>query len=441
MPVPAALSRAAFPEPVLDVLRRLADAGHRSWLVGGSIRDLLLARARATPDFDVATPARPEEVMALFPKVVPTGIEHGTVTVLARGEPVEVTTFRGEGAYLDGRHPASVTFHADLDADLARRDFTMNALAYDPLRPELRDPYGGQADLAAGLIRAVGDPAARFGEDGLRPVRAARFVAQLGFALEPATRAAIPGALAVVRKVAAERITDELGKLLTGPHAAEGLRLLRSTALLSVVLPELAARPARATLHAAAVLRAAPPEVAPRLAVLLHELPPAEADGALARLRLPRRTVDEAVALLRAYPCLRAAQGGGRRARALPAEGDAEVRRWLAAVGPERAETLLAISVAEAQALPPGPRPRAVAEVAARAARVLAVRRTAPPLAVGDLALDGRAVAATLGQPGPQVGEALRHLLDRVLEDPALNEPGALRAELDRWWAARGGRV
>src|SRR5512144_2182764 len=184
MPVPAALARARFPEPILDVLRTLGAAGHRSWLVGGAVRDLLLHRPRTATDFDVATPARPEEVTRLFRRVIPTGVEHGTVTVLARGEPVEVTTFRGEGAYVDGRRPESVTFLEDLEEDLARRDFTMNALAYDPLAKEFRDPFGGKADLEKRRIKAVGEPAARFGEDGLRPMRAVRFLAQLGFELD-----------------------------------------------------------------------------------------------------------------------------------------------------------------------------------------------------------------------------------------------------------------
>src|SRR5512146_3397139 len=147
--VPTALVRArnSLPAPLLDVLRRLDEAGHRSWIVGGAVRDLLLHRPREAADFDVATPATPQQVTALFPKVVPTGIEHGTVTVVARGIAVEVTTFRGEGRYVDGRRPESVTFHTDLEADLERRDFTMNALAWDPLGREFRDPHGGRADI------------------------------------------------------------------------------------------------------------------------------------------------------------------------------------------------------------------------------------------------------------------------------------------------------
>ncbi len=272
MQVPAALADASFPAPVLEVLRRLADAGHRSWLVGGAVRDLLLHRPRQATDFDVATPARPEEVQRLFRRVIPTGVEHGTVTVLAQGEPVEVTTFRGEGAYRDGRRPESVTFLTDLEADLARRDFTMNALAFDPLAVEFRDPFGGREDLGRRRVRAVGDPAERFGEDGLRPMRAVRFVAQLGFELDEPTCAAIPGALPVVRRVAAERITDELSKLLAAPHAGEALTLLRTTGLLGVALPSLAAGPSGDLDHSGQVAGTAPAELAPRLAALLHRL-------------------------------------------------------------------------------------------------------------------------------------------------------------------------
>ncbi|HEY6106668.1 MAG TPA: tRNA cytidylyltransferase, partial [Anaeromyxobacteraceae bacterium] len=178
---------------VLEALRVLDRAGHRSWVVGGTVRDLLLGRP-AGGAADVATPATPQQVTSLFPRVIPTGLEHGTVTVLAGEAKIEITTFRGEGRYLDGRRPSSVTFHTDLEEDLARRDFTMNALAWDPLAGELRDPLDGRADLRRRLIRAVGEASARFAEDGLRPVRALRFVAQLGYAIERRTLAAIPEA-------------------------------------------------------------------------------------------------------------------------------------------------------------------------------------------------------------------------------------------------------
>ncbi len=436
MPVPAALARARFPAPVLDVLRALAAAGHRSWLVGGAVRDLLLHRPRPASDFDVATPARPEEVTRLFPRVIPTGVEHGTVTVLARGEPVEVTTFRGEGAYRDGRRPESVTFLTDLEEDLARRDFTMNALAFDPLGPEFRDPFGGRADLRRRRVRAVGQAAARFGEDGLRAMRAARFVAQLGFELDPATRRAIPGTLDVVRRVAAERITDELSKLLVAPGAARALELLRTTGLLGVVLPALTAAPRPDLAHAMAVAAAAPPSLPARLAALLHRLGPEGAATALAALRFSRSAADAALDLIRELPCRRMAGGG------LPGLEPAGIRRWLAGVGPERAGVLLALGAAEARALRPVGRRRAAAEVRKVQAAVEAVLRRSPPLSVRDLALDGRAVAEALGTgPGPRVGEALRYLLDRVLEQPEQNEPERLRAALREWSAREAGRV
>jgi tRNA nucleotidyltransferase (CCA-adding enzyme) len=432
MRVPGALARAKLPPPLLEVLRRLADAGHRSWIVGGAVRDLLLRRHRETNDFDVATPATPREVMALFPKVVPTGVEHGTVTVIAGGLALEVTTFRGEGPYLDGRRPESVTFHRDLEADLARRDFTINALAWDPLGGEFRDPHGGRKDLARKIVRAVGVAEERFAEDGLRPMRAVRFAAQLGYRLAPATRAAIPGALPVVRKVATERISDELGRLVAAPHAAEAVGLLRATGLLGSVLPGLASRPPRALDHAARVLRGVPPEPAVRFAALLHLLGPAEAERALVELRQPRRVSDEVAALLRAHACPIASPPG-----ALP-QSPPEVRRFLSRAGPHRADALVSLARAEAGALPPA-RGRAASRQLKKLEREISqIRRAAPPLLQQDLALGGREAMEILAlPPGPEVGEALRHLLDRVLEDPAANTPDALAAELRRWWAVR----
>ena len=191
---------ARIPADVLAVCRRLRGAGHEAHLVGGGVRDMLLGRPPA--DFDVATDAVPETVMELFGKnfAVPTGLKHGTVTVLTDTSPprhVEVTTFRGEGTYLDGRRPSSVTYVKSLAEDLARRDFTMNAIADDPLADAVSDPFDGRGDLTKGLIRAVGDPIARFREDGLRPMRAVRQAAQLGFGIDPPTQAAIEPTLDV----------------------------------------------------------------------------------------------------------------------------------------------------------------------------------------------------------------------------------------------------
>jgi tRNA nucleotidyltransferase (CCA-adding enzyme) len=436
MRAPVALARATFPAPVLEVLRRLDAAGHRSWLVGGAVRDLLLHRRRAATDFDVATPATPRQVMALFPKVIPTGVAHGTVTVLVDDEKVEVTTFRGEGAYVDGRRPESVTFLTELEADLARRDFTMNAMAFDPIGGDFRDPFGGRADMRRRTVRAVGDPAARFGEDGLRPLRAVRLAAQLGYELDPRTRRAIPGVHDVVRKVSVERVAEELSRLVVARHAGRGVELLRRTGLLEIALPELAALPPRRVAHAAAVLDAAPPAPALRFAALLHPLGPDQAERVLLALRLPRRLAEDVGALLRAHACLVSVP------RSPPPRTPAEIRRWLARVDPARAPDVLSLAAAEARAAPPGRRARAGAEVKELKARVDAALAASPALSTQALALDGRAVMTLLGAgPGPHVGEALRHLLDRVLEDPGANTPERLEDALRRWWELRSGRL
>ena len=228
---PAALV-AQIPADVRAVARKLHERGFAAHLVGGGVRDMLLGRPPA--DFDLATDAVPEKVLEIFGGAfaIPTGLKHGTVTVLTGGDPatrrsVEVTTFRGEGAYLDGRRPSSVTYVSTLDEDLSRRDFTMNAIALDPLAAALTDPFGGQADLARKLIRAVGDPVARFREDGLRPMRAVRQAAQLGFDIEAATLAAIEPTLDVFRMVSAERVRDEMLKMLCRRAAA--VRVPRSS--------------------------------------------------------------------------------------------------------------------------------------------------------------------------------------------------------------------
>lgn len=215
----------SLPAGVTRCLDTLRAAGHAAHPVGGCVRDLLLGRKPG--DFDVCTSARPEQVTALFDRTVPTGLRHGTVTVLAEDGAVEVTTFRREGGYADGRHPDGVTFDVGLREDLARRDFTINAMALGP-DGGVVDVFGGRADLAAGLIRCVGDPDTRFAEDALRMLRALRFAAQLGFTVEPDTLAAIRRGAPRAALVSGERIKAELEKILLSPRpewAGEVLRL------------------------------------------------------------------------------------------------------------------------------------------------------------------------------------------------------------------------
>jgi tRNA nucleotidyltransferase/poly(A) polymerase len=220
----------------ISILRTLYAAGHEAWLVGGCVRDEL--RGAVPKDFDIATDARPEQVEAIFPKTIGVGKSFGVMLVLEGGEQFEVATFRAESGYTDGRRPDSVTF-GDAEADALRRDFTINGLFLNPVTNELRDWVGGEADLKAGVLRTIGDPAERFGEDHLRLLRAVRFAAQLDFQIEPATFAAVQQHAENINRVSAERIRDELLKLFRPPHAARGLDLLRDSGLLAHVLPEM----------------------------------------------------------------------------------------------------------------------------------------------------------------------------------------------------------
>lgn len=386
----------AVPAAVMEVVRGLRAGGYAAFLVGGCVRDLL--RGEKPKDFDLATSARPEQVQRLFKRVIPTGIEHGTVTVVIHKEHVEVTTFRAEAEYVDGRRPSKVEFHEDIEADLSRRDFTMNAIAWEPETNALVDPFHGRDDLAAKIIRAVRVPLERFLEDGLRPLRAVRFATVLDFTIEPQTEAAITQTLHVFRKVATERIQQEFVKLLLAPAAPKGLELLRRTGLLAEFLPE------AMNANFAAVGRAPRDEVV-RLAVLLSGVP--KARELVLRLKFPNKVAEEAGAL--------AAE------TTLPAldASDADLRRWLSKLTAARALPLFDVH----QALQPGD--------GALRKRVEALLATNPPLTSKALALDGKGIMEALGTgPSPVVGQATRYLLEAVLEDPARNSPEGLKALL-----------
>ncbi|MBQ0167013.1 MAG: HD domain-containing protein [Treponema sp.] len=212
--------------------------GFEAFLVGGAVRDLI--RGKPASDWDVATNATPDDVIRIFKRVIPTGISHGTVTVHFMKEEIEVTTYRLEKDYSDGRHPDSVTYAADIEEDLSRRDFTMNAIAASLKDGSLVDPFGGQEDIKAHIIRTVGDADQRFSEDGLRPVRAIRFAAQTGFDITSETLAAIPRARQVTAKISIERFRDEFVKLISSDAPSKGLRLMEETGILEQFLPEIA---------------------------------------------------------------------------------------------------------------------------------------------------------------------------------------------------------
>ncbi len=312
----------------------MREAGWETYLVGGVVRDLLLGRPAA--DLDIATAASPQQVAALFDRAVPVGIQFGVVAVVLGGHPYQVATFRREGPYLDGRRPSFVEPASARD-DVRRRDFTVNALLCDPSSGEIIDHVGGRADLARRRIRTVGPPSERFAEDRLRLLRAVRLAAELEFTLDPRTRAAIAGLASTITGVSAERIRDELIRLLVAPGSTEGVRTMASTGLLRAILPEVAALssvpaphadgPAADALeHACRMLRfLRPPAPETALAALLCRLPEATAQEICRRLRLSTASRRRVAALVREFPRFgahaRASRPDARRLRRLGIAG------------------------------------------------------------------------------------------------------------------------
>ena len=276
------------------LLARLHGAGYAAYAVGGCVRDSLLGR---TPqDWDLCTSARPEQVLALFGEgqCIPTGLQHGTVTIKYGGQLYETTTFRTEGAYTDGRHPDEVHFVPDVRQDLARRDFTINAMAYNDAEG-LIDPFGGQQDLQQGILRAVGDPATRFEEDALRILRLYRFAARFGFAIDPPTGQAARALCAHLDCVSVERIEEELSKLLAAPAPAAYL----DEKILKVIIPELSAPALQAAKPVVDACPAGTEDLPVRWAALLMSLGEDGTRKALKRLRCSNALIEETAVLVR----------------------------------------------------------------------------------------------------------------------------------------------
>lgn len=419
--------RELVPDAVMEVCRRLQEAGYEAWTVGGAVRDALLGRPIG--DWDVATSAAPEEVQARFRRTIPTGLQHGTVTVvLGRGDDrytVEVTTFRGEGAYSDARRPDSVTFGVPLDEDLARRDLVINAMAYDPIGHRLHDPFGGAADLAARRIRAVGVAEDRFREDGLRVMRAVRFAAQLQFELDAATEAGIGPALPSLARVSMERVRDELLKLLRAPRPSVGLAIAQRVGIFAVVVPELHVADAldategwartEGRVDAAAAADAA---IEVRLAALLEGW--VETDGADALMRRLKSSNEERQQVVKLIA----------RARAWRVEGgasidDATLRRMLGEVGRSTVPALLELWRADRVTLSD----QDAAMLDGVLARVAVILERGDALTVRELAIGGGDLMSSMGlAPGRIVGQILERLLSDVLADPAANQRDELLA-------------
>jgi tRNA nucleotidyltransferase (CCA-adding enzyme) len=404
------------PPAVRWIARTLEGAGFETWAVGGAVRDVLLGHPSG--DWDLTTRARPDEVRRLFRRTVPIGVEHGTVGVLTDdGVMFEVTTFRRD-VETDGRH-AVVAFADRIEEDLARRDFTLNAIAWHPLREELLDPFDGVGDLEAGVLRAVGEPEQRFAEDFLRVLRALRFAGRFELEIEDGTWTALRAATRYLPALSAERIREELIKVLDAdPRPSGALDLYRTSGVVAALYPELEEVVRAASGLWAATLRTidALPVRRPllRLAALLRPLEARATAQVLTRLRLSNHQVDETARRAGAAPL----PGAGA--------GEGEVRRWLARTGPERLAAVARLDLAAARTAGGDAGCREAAEVVAAWRRARAILRTRPPLRVGDLELDGRDLIGLGLRPGPAFGRILERLLDWVLEDPARNRKDLL---------------
>ena len=453
-----------LPPSVQALLDRLWAHGQAAYVVGGSLRDALLGRTPA--DWDLATDARPDRVLAIFPGSVYEN-QFGTVAVREGDEVHEITTFRVDHDYADFRRPHRVEFGDDIHSDLARRDFTVNAMAWGaaaagagsaggaPRSPaELVDPFGGRADIEARLLRAVGEPAKRFEEDALRMIRAVRFAATLEFAIEPATRAGIERHAGLASHLSGERLAAELDKLLAAPRPSIGLRLLGETGLLGVVAPDLAAQRGVAQNkiegedlwdHTLRTVDAAPAErPVVRLAALVHDIgkPSTVDDGPfrghevvgadlaaawLERLRMPKAVTERIVHLVRHHMFTYESDWG-----------DAGVRRFIRRVGRSSLEDLFALRAADSIGSGLDPDAGALDELRDRVRAQLAASAV---LDRGQLAVSGDDLMTELGVPqGPTLGRILDRLLDRVIADPALNDRPALLLLAESMLADEGER-
>ncbi|HEX6747423.1 MAG TPA: CCA tRNA nucleotidyltransferase [Longimicrobium sp.] len=434
------------PPEVVRIVRRLEEAGFDTWTVGGAVRDGLAGHPHKY-DWDLTTAARPRDVQRLFRHTVPVGISHGTVGVLGADKHLyEVTTFRRD-VETDGRH-AKVSFSDTVEEDLARRDFTINAVAWHPLTHEIRDPHGGVADLRDRILRTVGDARERFREDRLRVLRALRFAGRFSMRVDPATWEAARESAPELPLLSAERVREELLKVLRGmKRPSDSLRLYEQSGALGALYPELQAcvgvmdGDEDVWTHLLRTVDASEAKTHLRLAALLHdtgkpptrveseggaEFPDHAAAGAAVTLRLMTRLKfsnaerDQAVHLVAQHENLPAHDAPGP-----------EVRRWLRRVGRAYVHDLLRLETANAKGRA-RPDPARVREAEALRRRADAEMRSGAALDIGDVAIGGEELRA-LGIPaGPRMGEILRALLERVTDDPSLNTPAALAEIVER---------
>ncbi|HUX13416.1 MAG TPA: CCA tRNA nucleotidyltransferase [Spirochaetia bacterium] len=455
------------PRALRAFARVFHEAGYQCFLVGGALRNI--AMGSAPSDWDIATDATPDQVSGLFRRVIPTGAKHGTVTVLFKDEKIEVTTFRTEAGYSDSRHPDSVAFSRSIHEDLKRRDFTMNGMALDLASGEFVDPHNGLQDIQRRTIRAIGDPTERFSEDALRVLRALRFAAQLDFEIEEPTFNAIQKSKDGLIAVSAERIRDELIRILQSPIPSRGLLPAEKTGVLELILPELhacagveQADPPAAVLarvsefpyfdvlhHSLLACDGAPAEVLEvRMAALLHDIGKAPtfardaegvisfhhheelsaqmAEAILARLRFPTVFVKTVCRLIRNHMF-----------HYEPEWSDAAVRRFIARSGADLLPYLYLLRRADTFGKTGRATPDSRLDELER--RVNTVAEADDALSIADLAVNGNDLAGVGIPKGPMMGVVLSFLLETVLDDPTENTREKLLNLARAFYHAQGG--
>lgn len=428
--------RMELPQHVNQIISTLQTAGYDAYAVGGCVRDTLLGRN--PKDWDITTSARPQQVKSLFPHTIDTGIQHGTVTVMLEHTGYEVTTYRIDGEYEDARHPKEVIFTGNLVEDLKRRDFTINAMAYNH-QSGLVDAFCGMEDLKNGVIRCVGNPHDRFGEDALRMLRAVRFSAQLGFGIEPDTQGAIADLAENLKKVSAERIQMELVKLLVSDHPEE-MRTVYKLGLSAVFLPEFdrmmeteqhnVHHMYTVGEHTIRTLQAVAPEKVLRLAMLLHDVAkpvcrttdekgedhfkghPEEgirmAKDILHRLKFDNDTTEKVCRLIRWHDDR-------------PQLSPRNMRRAMSRIGTENMDFLFQVKRADTEGQSSYRRQEKFDYIDAYEALCRKIIKEGQCVQKKDLAINGRDLIAMGMQPGKELGAVLDRLFERVLEDPELN--------------------
>lgn len=417
------------------------------------MRDSILGKP--VNDWDVATDALPGDLVRLFPKAIPTGLQHGTVTVVQRGEHYEVTTLRGETTYSDGRRPDAVHFVDDIVADLARRDFTINAIAVDPTDGKLIDPFDGRKDIDAKVVRAVGKAFERFSEDGLRVLRAARFCATLGFDLDDETFAAIEPTLGTFKKVSAERVRDEWVKTMKAKTPSRAFEVMRKSGILGVTCPELLEgvgmeqnkwHSLDVWQHGMLCMDSCVGDPMLRIAALLHDV------GKPRSREFSDKTKDwtfydhDRIGAEIADPiCTRLKFSNEERARVVAlvrnhlfhydAWSDQAVRRWIKRVTPERLEDLYRLNEADLRGKGAIFEEANLQPLLLLKAHVEKVLAEGAALTTRDLAINGNVLMKELGiPPGRIIGVILETLLEEVLADPAKNERETLLARAREIW-------